>query len=73
MKQKASFELNIYDDNSDNVKYVLESDIQKLPFYTSWQKSARGKTCLLLDNDSGIYIHDWENFCKVLIEIDNNK
>lgn len=64
MKQNASFGLNIYDDNSDNIKYVLESDIQKLPFYTSWQKSARGKTCLLLDNDSGIYIHDWENFCK---------
>jgi hypothetical protein len=66
MKQQASYGLNTYD--GDGCKYVLESDIKKLPFYTTWQKSARGKTCLLLDGDCGIYIHDWENFCKKFSE-----
>jgi hypothetical protein len=67
MKQQASFGLNIHDDG--NCKYVLSSDIQKLPFYATWLESSRGKTCLLLDDDCGIYIHDWENFCKKFIEI----
>ena len=67
MKQQASYGLKIHED--DGCKYVLESDIEKLPFYTAWQKSSRGKTCLLLDDDCGIYIHDWENFCKKYIEI----
>jgi len=67
MKQQATFGLNIHDDG--NCKYVLESDIKKLPFYTSWKKSMRGKTFMVLDNDNGIYLHDWEKLCKAFIEI----
>jgi hypothetical protein len=65
MKEKTYFGLEVYDDNE---KYVLESDIKKLPFYAFWKKSLRGKTCLILAEDSGIFLHDWESFCKLFIE-----
>jgi len=65
MKEKSYFGLSVY---SDNGKYILESDIEKLPFYAFWKESSIGTTCLLLDGDNGIYLHDWENFCKLFIE-----
>ena len=48
--------------------YILESDIKKLPFYQFWKDSASGSTCLVLENDTGIYITDWELFCKYFIK-----
>ncbi len=68
MKAQTSYGLNIHQGVGCN--YVLESDIKKLPFYTTWKKSATGKTCLLLEGDYGIYIHDWENFCKTLNKLE---
>ncbi|MDD3443435.1 MAG: hypothetical protein PHW89_09240 [Sulfurimonas denitrificans] len=65
MKEKTYFGLSVH---INNERYVLESDIKNLPFYTFWKESARGTTCLLLDGDNGIYLHDWENFCKLFIE-----
>ena len=69
MKEKTYFGLSVH---VNDEKYVLESDIQKLALYIFWKESSRGKTCLLLDNDSGIYLHDWENFCKYRL-INNEK
>jgi hypothetical protein len=65
MKEKTYFGLSIH---VDDERYVLESDIKKLPFYDFWQESARGSTCIVLDKDSGIFLHDWENFCRLFIE-----
>jgi hypothetical protein len=65
MKEKTYFGLEVYEDNG---KYVLVSDIKKLPFFSFWQDSARGTTCLLLDENRGVFLHDWENFCKLFIE-----
>lgn len=64
MQEKTYFGLNVH---VNGQRYVLESDIKKLPFYAFWKESVRGTTYLLLD-DSGIYLHDWENFCKLFIE-----
>jgi hypothetical protein len=65
MKKTTYFGLLMCEDNE---KYILESDIKKLPFYTFWKESSSGTTCLLLDGDNGIYLHDWESFCKLFIE-----
>lgn len=65
MEEKTYFGLNVY---GDNERYILENDIKKLPFYVFWKESARGTTCVMLDEDSGIFLHDWENFCKLFIE-----
>ncbi len=65
MIEKTYFGLSVH---VYSERCVLESDIQKLPFYTFWKESAKGTTCLLLDGDNGIYLHDWENFCKLFIE-----
>lgn len=47
---------------------VKESDIKRLPFYEFWEESARGSTCMKVDNEIYIYLHDWENFCKQFIK-----
>ena len=61
---KTYFGLTIYDDN-----YVLEEDIKKLPFYEFWLKSSVGSTVLILDDKTnGIFLKDWEVFCKLFIE-----
>ena len=63
MTNKTYFGLVIYND-----EYVLESDIKKLPFYEFWQKSNIGSTMIVLENDTGIYIHDWISFSKRFIK-----
>ena len=65
MKEKTYFGLNVYGDEN---YYILHSDIKQLPFFSFWKESTRGKTYLILDEDSGIYLHDWEHFCKLFIE-----
>lgn len=65
MKEKTYFGLSVYD-NSE--RYVLQSDIKKLPFYDFWEEGARGTTYILLSEERGVFIHDWENFCKLFIE-----
>ena len=63
MENKTYFGLTIHND-----EYVLKSDIEKLPFYKFWQKSSIGSTMLVLENDTGIYIHDWVSFSKRFIK-----
>ena len=65
MKEKTYFGLTVY---GEDEKYVLQSDIEKLPFYTFWVESNKGKTCLLTSDDIGIYLHDWKVFCELFIE-----
>jgi len=65
MQEKTYFGLSIH---LNDERYVLESDIKKLPFYDFWKESVRGTTCVILDEDSGIFLHDWENFCRLFIE-----
>ncbi len=42
---------------------VKRSDIAKLPFYEFWSDSAMGSTEAMIDNESYVYLHDWERFC----------
>ncbi len=52
-----------------NGKIVKQSDIAKLPFCALWQEKSAGSTILPLDdNDFGIYLHDWEKFCRIFIK-----
>ena len=70
MKEKTYFGLSVH---VDDERYVLESDIAKLPFYSFWKESTRGTTCMMLDEDSGIFLHDWESFCRLFIETGKHK
>jgi len=63
VEAKTYFGLTVYND-----EYVLESDIKKLPFYKFWQESIIGSTMMVLQNNTGVYIHDWEAFCKRFIK-----
>jgi hypothetical protein len=65
MKEKTYFGLSVF---GNNERYILQSDIEKLPFFSFWEESVRGTTCILLDKDSGVFLHDWESFCKLFIE-----
>ena len=49
-------------------KLIRESDIAKLPFYDFWRESARGSTQPILDDESYVYLHDWEAFCRLFIK-----
>jgi len=61
-KNKTYFGLTVY-------KYgVRHRDVVKLPFYDYWSKVSRGSTETMVDNESYIYLHDWERFCKIFIE-----
>ena len=52
-----------------NNKYVLESDIKKLPFYDFWLESSVGSGVLILENnDVGIWIDDWKQFSELFIK-----
>ena len=50
-----------------NQEFVKESDIAQLPFYTFWQESARGSTMLVQDNETLVYLYDWEAFSRLFI------
>lgn len=47
---------------------VRESDIAELPFYDFWRESARGSTQPIFDDESYVYLHDWEAFCRLFIK-----
>ncbi len=51
-------------------KYVLSSDIQKLPFHEFWLKSSLGSTYTRdpLSGEDLIYLDDWEEFSRLFIE-----
>ena len=49
-------------------KLIRESDIAKLPFYDFWRESARGSTLPIFDDESYVYLHDWEAFCRLFIK-----
>jgi len=42
---------------------VKKDDIKKLPFYEYWEASAIGSTCAVYEEETYVYIHDWERFC----------
>jgi len=42
---------------------VKVSDIETLPFYDFFVDSHVGSTYMVNDDESYIYLHDWENFC----------
>lgn len=42
---------------------VKKSDIEKLPFYEFWEASAKGSTCGVFNDETYVYLHDWERFC----------
>ena len=61
-KDKTYFGLTVY-------RYgVKRSDIVKLPFYDYWSKVSRGSTETMIDNESYVYLYDWERFCKSFIQ-----
>ena len=51
-------------------KYVLGSDIKKLPFYEFWLKSSLGSTFTrdAMSGEDLIYLEDWEEFSRLFIE-----
>lgn len=48
--------------------YVLEEDIQKLPFYEFWQESSIGSTFTKKDYKTYVSLSDWEAFCEYFIK-----
>ena len=56
-ENKTFFGLDVY------YHGVKKSDIRKLPFYEFWEVSAVGSTCAVHEEETYVYIHDWENFC----------
>ena len=57
------FGLKIHDN-----KYVLESDIKKLPFFEFWLESSIGSGVIILENnDVGIFLDDWKKFAELFI------
>lgn len=70
MDKKTYFGLEVYSWNNGQAggSYVKESDIANLPFYDFWQEKSIGSTCMpIYDNDVGVYLMDWEKFCKIFI------
>lgn len=61
--EKTYFGLSIYNDY-----YVLEEDIQKLPFYDFWLESSKGSTFIVENDKVYVPLIDWEMFCKYFIE-----
>lgn len=49
-------------------RLIRESDIAKLPFYDFWRESARGSTQPIFDDETYVYLHDWEAFCRLFIK-----
>ena len=58
--------------SSDNFYWLVrEVDLERLPFYKFWKESAFGSTCMVDEQNLGkslVYVHDWENFCKLFIK-----
>ena len=66
---KTYYDLEIYDNGM--MTGVLQSDIEKLPFFDYWQKVSLGSTQgIYIDPESGeehglVYLHDWKKFCRL--------
>jgi hypothetical protein len=56
-------------------KLVRRSDIEALPFAEFWRESAIGSTMLGGGDgvESFIYLHDWERFARLFIEIGRHR
>ena len=61
-KNKTFFGLDIHRSG------IKLSDIEKLPFSQFFKDSHVGSTMAVIDNETYIYIHDWERFCKGFIQ-----
>ena len=50
-------------------RLVRLDDIQRLPFFSFWEESARG-SAMLKDDDGAlfVYLHDWEAFARLFID-----
>jgi len=68
--KRTYFGLKVYSWNNDQTggSYVKNSDIANLPFYDFWEEKSMGSTCIPIENnDIGIYLIDWEKFCRLFI------
>ena len=48
-------------------RYVLESEINELPFAAFWRESAVGSTTRCQDGEMLVYLRDWEAFSLLFI------
>ncbi len=62
MKDKTYFGLEVYEDS-----YVLVSDIKKLPFFEYWKMNINNIDSIVLQEDRGIFVKDWDKFSRYFI------
>ena len=61
-QDKTYFGLTIHQE-----RYVLESEINELPFAAFWRESAVGSTTRCEDGEMLVYLRDWEAFSLLFI------
>ena len=63
LKLLTYFGLKVY-----NARYIKYDDIKALPFYDFWLESAKGSGLPIENNETMVWLHDWEIFCEKFIK-----